>query len=182
LTSVKKACINVQSNSGAGKKGFFHFFDVVMTTVCGHRSCWTKQMKTDDLISTCGERTISDKAFTELLLLNCWDWWTNKGPKLWADSRAGNFTFKNWDSAAHRQFNSAHKRIKDQREGKVGCAQAEFRFQAEATDKPAGSTLPTRRVEVVKSKLVWRKRWWMIGDYSSMIFCMMERSVAGTGG
>jgi hypothetical protein len=52
--------------------------------------------------------------------------------------------FKGWDSVAHREFNRIHKEIKDQRNDEVGCAQAEFRFQSEATKKHAGSSLPRR--------------------------------------
>jgi hypothetical protein len=47
---------------------FFHFFDIVVTSVCGLKCGWTKNLKVSESASTCGLVTISDEAFAELLL------------------------------------------------------------------------------------------------------------------
>jgi hypothetical protein len=51
------------------KEGFFAFFNIVITSVCGNRS-WTNNIKLSQTISAWGKVTISDKAYAEILIKN----------------------------------------------------------------------------------------------------------------
>ena len=98
-------------------KGFFAFFDIVVTSVAGCRS-WDHATKSSSTISDCGLVSVSDEAFAELLLLNYWDRWFNNGASRWTDSRIGNVEFQGWSTESHSTFNSIYKRIKEQRDDK----------------------------------------------------------------
>jgi hypothetical protein len=79
------------------------------------------------------------EAFVELLLLNCWYWWIKKGPALWMDPEP-----VIWHSKAGIQqpteSSTGFSKVSrtSGREDEVECAQAKFRFQAEATSKKEG--------------------------------------------
>jgi hypothetical protein len=63
-----------------------------------------------------GKITITDKAFTELCLLNYRDKWSANRPAKWTDVREGNCSFKGWSNDAYQHFDSICNRIQAQRE------------------------------------------------------------------
>jgi hypothetical protein len=98
-----------------GKKGFFEFFDIVVSAVCGRRS-WTNEMKTRQTITESGKVTISDEAFAELLIKNYWERWKSNGAAKWTDARSVNVNQHGWSKEGHVEFNRIYLRIKAQRE------------------------------------------------------------------
>ena len=98
-------------------KGFFPFFNIVVTSVAGCRA-WDHATKSTSTISGCGRVSVSDEAFAELLLLNYWDWWFKSGAARWTDSRIGNVEFQGWSVESHATFNNIYRRIQSQRANK----------------------------------------------------------------
>ena len=109
--------VDVRSDPG-NKKYFNEFFETFVTAVAGRRY-WSKELKVHMPISKCDKIKVSDEAFAELLLINYFEKWKNKGKAKWTDTRSGNFTWQGWHPDAHTTFNTICARIKRQREIEV---------------------------------------------------------------
>ena len=80
--------LNVRSDP-ENKKGFFHFFDIVVTSITGKRK-FSAQAKVSTTISGSGFVTVSDEAFAEVVVMNYWDRWFNKRTAKWTDACSSN--------------------------------------------------------------------------------------------
>jgi hypothetical protein len=120
------------------KKGFFAFFDIVVTGVCGRRS-WTKAMKASQTITDSKKVTVSDEAYAELILKNYWDRIKTGGPAKWTDGRSGNLLQHGWSAGGHLAFNAIYSRIKVQRSTIKDRQAVESAFMKMAQDEHCGS-------------------------------------------
>jgi hypothetical protein len=115
------------------KKGFFEFFDIVVSAVCGRRS-WTNDMKTRQTITESGKVTVSDEAFAELLIKNYWERWKSNGAAKWTDARAVNVNQHGWSKEGHVEFNRIYVRTKAQRENTDARNTVEALFMKKASE------------------------------------------------
>ena len=104
--------LNVRSDP-ENKRGFSFFFDTFVTCVSGKKN-WTPSVKVNMTISGSGRVSVSDEAFTELVLLNYWNRWVSQGKPIWTESRIGSIEFQGWSSEGHMKFNELFKRIVNQ--------------------------------------------------------------------
>lgn len=106
--------VNVRSRPKE-KKGFFHFFDDIVTCVSGKKR-WTPSVKVTMKISESDIVSISDEAFAEIVLINYWDrWTTTNGKTKFTDCRNGSLEFQGWGKDGHDFYNNIYKRIQAQR-------------------------------------------------------------------
>ena len=112
-TYVLEDFLDVRSNPEQ-KKGFFIFYDTFVTCVSGKKK-WTPSVKVNMTISGSGRVSISDEAFTELVLMNYWNRWVHKDKPTWTDSRIGSVEFQGWSADGHMKFNELFKRVQEQR-------------------------------------------------------------------
>ena len=75
----------------------------------------TDRDKVAATISDGGKVNVTDKAFTELMLMNYWDKWQNHGHAKWADARGGNMQYKGWPLPAYVTYDTICRRIRRQR-------------------------------------------------------------------
>jgi hypothetical protein len=118
------------------KKGFFDFFDIAVSAVCGRRS-WTNKMKTKQTITESGKVTVSDEAFAELLMVNYWDRWKTNGAPKWTIAKAANVHNHGWSKDGHKAFNKIYARIKIQRGNRTQRDAVEALFKQRAVDAHA---------------------------------------------
>jgi hypothetical protein len=64
------------------------------------KKVWTGKDKMACAITDGGKISVTNKAFTELCLLNYWDKWPANRPAKWTDARKGNCSFKEWSKDA----------------------------------------------------------------------------------
>jgi hypothetical protein len=111
-----KAFIDIRELINLLQQDYFNiFFDRLAPCVAG-KKVWTSRDKMACAITDGGKITITDKAFTELCLLNYWDKWSANRPAKWTDARKGNRSFKGWSNNAYYQFDSICNRIGGQHE------------------------------------------------------------------
>jgi hypothetical protein len=111
-----KAFVNIREPTNLLQQDYFNlFFDRPIPCVAA-KKVWTSKDKIACAITDGGKISVTDKAFTELCLLNYWDKWSENKPAKWTDSRQGNCSFKGWSNDAYHQFDSICKRIRAQRE------------------------------------------------------------------
>lgn len=108
--------LNVRSDP-TNKKGFFFFFDQIVTCVSGKKN-WTPSAKVTEKLSECDKVTISDEAFAEIVLINYWDRWVDGKKTKYTDSRNGSLEFQGWGNKGHEEYNKIYKRIQNQRKNK----------------------------------------------------------------
>ena len=113
------------------KLGFFDFFDKFVTCVAGKKS-WIPSVKVLMPISDCAKVSISDEAFTELVLINYWDRWVNNGNSKWTDTRNTNTEYQGWDPEGHVEYNKLYRRIKNQRENALQSETVDSLFLQQA--------------------------------------------------
>lgn len=102
-------------NNPKEKKGFFLFYDKIVTCVSGKKN-WTPSVKVTVKISSTDKVTISDEAFAEIVLINYWDRWTTRNGKTkFTDCRNGSLEFQGWGHDGHEMYNKIYKRIQRQR-------------------------------------------------------------------
>ena len=118
------------------------FFDRLLPCVA-KKKVWTSKDKMASSITDGGKITVTDKAFTELCLLNYWDKWSKNKPAKWTDSHKGNCSFKGWSNDAYQQFDSICKRIRAQRETE-GSKAMEVLFNEYAMKQYGRGTKRTR--------------------------------------
>ena len=144
--------INVRSNP-KDKKGFFHFFDRVVTCVSGKKN-WTPSVKVTLNISDCNRVTISDKAFAKIVLINYWDRWVNGGNAKFTDCRNGSLEFQGWGSNGHTLYNNIYKRILAQRNDHVSNNETNTRFLQQASKKYKDLLINIRRTNAAANEVV----------------------------
>jgi hypothetical protein len=111
-----KAFIDIREPINLLQQDYFNLlFDRIMPCVA-RKKAWTSRDKMACAITDGGKITITDKAFTELGLLNYWDKWSANRPAKWTDARKGNCSFKGWSNGAYQQSDSICNRIRAQHE------------------------------------------------------------------
>jgi hypothetical protein len=126
------------------KKGFFAFYDIAVTAVCGRRN-WTKNIKLSQTICQCGKVTVSDEAYAELVIKNYWNRWKEGGDAQWTDGRSGNLLQHGWSSKGHAHFNEIYVRIKAQRRDDESRRKADSKYM-EMAQATYGGTKPKRKI------------------------------------